>query len=366
MALTIKALNNDCTFLLTFSPPIAPKDVKSPELFPGAYTVLIDPWLSGAAQIYSPKFSSQEHVEPSCIASLDELPEPDLILISQDKPDHCHEETLCQLSPHIRSTILGPVAAAKKIRSWQHFDFSCVQTLRKYSRRKDETVFRIEIPPFSPSGSPGEVTVSLLTPKRDFHGIHNAIGITYRPPCSVLSLNMRSYVNIPQTPTSPHAVVRPMTPRVVAARANTIFPSPYNNHEKTISVLYSPHGLPYETIKPWASTHLVNEAALPLAALIHSFVQIDIPWYMGGNMAAGGLGGLEIAKNLLPKVWIGAHDEEKKSQGIVTRWIWRKEFGVEDIKKRLWGEMDAANPRLGSHTDVIKLESGKGFRIEAR
>jgi hypothetical protein len=365
MALTVKALNNDTSFLLIFTPPIAPKDVKSPELFPGAYTILVDPWLKGTAEIFSPKFSVQEHSEPSCLASLEELPEPDMVLVSQHQPDHCHQGTLTQLSPHYRSMILAPAAAVKKIRSWRHFDFSCVQTLRKYNEKKDETVFRIEIPPFSPSGSPGEVTISLLAAKRDFHGIHNGIGITYRPPCSVLSLNMRSYVNLPKTPSSPSSLMRPMTPRVVAARANTIYPSPYNNHEKTISVLYSPHGVSYDVVKTWASNHLVNEAALPLAALMHSFVQVDIPWYMGGNMATGCPGGLEIAKNLLPKVWIAAHDEEKKVGGFATRGIKRTEYTADEIKKKLYGELDTANPRLGSHTDVVKLLSGKDLRIEA-
>src|ERR1700761_7082710 len=133
MALTIKALNNDSSFFLIFAPPITPKDAKSPEQFPGAYTILIDPWLSGPAQIIGPKFSTQEHLEPSCIASLGELPEPDMILVSQDKPDHCHEGTRCQLSPHIPSLILGTPAAAKKIRSWQHFDFGNIQALQKYN-----------------------------------------------------------------------------------------------------------------------------------------------------------------------------------------------------------------------------------------
>jgi len=81
-------------------------------------------------------------------------------------------------------------------------------------------------------------------------------------------------------------------------------------------------------------------------------------------MATGSPGGLEIAKNLLPKAWIGAHDEAKKSAGIATRKIWRKEFDLEEIRKKLWGEMEAAAPRLGTRTEVVKLESGKEFRVD--
>src|SRR3954453_6534112 len=110
MALTIKAINNDTSFLLTFAPPIAP--AASSGRFPGAFTILIDPWISGPAKI-SPNLSVIERPSPACIISLEDLDEPDMILISQDKPDHCHEETLCQLSPHTGSTILATPAAAK-------------------------------------------------------------------------------------------------------------------------------------------------------------------------------------------------------------------------------------------------------------
>ncbi|KAF2427674.1 hypothetical protein EJ08DRAFT_671571 [Tothia fuscella] len=365
MALTLKALNNDTSFLLTFYPSIVPKDVKSPESFPGAYTILIDPWLSGPAEILGPRFSSQEHAGDSCFKSLRELPEPDMILISQDKPDHCHQETLCELSPHVNSLILAPLKAVKKIKSWRHFDYNLVHTLRRYSSKHD-TIFRIEIPAFSSAGSPGEVTISLLAPKNDIIGTHNAIGITYRPPCSVLSMNLGSYLIIPQSePPSPDSMDRPQTPRIISATANTIYPSPYNTREKTISLLYSPHGLPYSIIKPWASTHLVSEAALPLTALIHSFVQVDMPFYMGGNMATGVPGGLDIAQNLFPRVWVGAHDEEKLVKGVVSGSIQRKEFDIDDARKSL-GARSGLKKGLEWNTEMIVLEAGEERRIDGR
>jgi hypothetical protein len=362
MALTIKALNNDTSFLLIFTPPITPKKNKSPEQFPGAYTILIDPWLSGPAQIIGRKFSHQEHPEPSCISSLQELPEPDMILISQSQPDHCHKKTLCDLSPDTHSLILGPPGAGKKIRSWKHFNNDNIYSLKTYNSKKEDSVFRIEIPSFSPSGSPGEVTVALLEPKRDLTGVHNAIGITYRPPYSVLSLKTTSYVDLPLTPTSLSSISPTFltstsslpSPRFLSARANTIYPSPYNNIEKTISVLYSPHGVPYSTIEPWASAHLVREAALPLLALIHSFTQVDMPWYMGGNMATGSPGGLEIARNLMPRCWVGAHDERKVVEGWMTRGIGRKDFEAKDISRR-----------LGGKTEVMTLEAGMEVRVDS-
>jgi hypothetical protein len=360
MALTIKALNNDTSFFLIFTPPIAPKKNKRPEQFPGAFTILIDPWLSGPAQIIGRKFSHQEHPEPACISSLQELPEPDLVLISQSQPDHCHEKTLCEFSPDTPSLILGTPGAIKKVRSWKHFDDGNIDALKPYSWKKKESVYRIEIPSFSPSGSSGEVTIALLEPKRDLTGVHNAIGITYRPPYCVLSMSTSSYIDLPITPNSLPSSPNPLTPtsslpspRIISSRANTIYPSPYNNMEKTISVLYSPHGVPYSTIAPWVSTHLIREAALPLLGLIHSFTQVDMPWYLGGNMATGSPGGIEIARNLMPKVWIGAHDEKKMVKGMMTRGIERLDFEAKDI-----------GAILGDATEVLTLDAGMEVRVD--
>ena len=398
MALSIKALNNDTSFLLTFAPSITPSDVKTPELFPGAYTILIDPWLSGPATILSQKFSVQEHTSPSCIESLRDLPEPDMVLISQDKPDHCHEETLCQLSPHVRSIILGPSKACKKIRGWRHFDLGCVQCLKPYNPRDPTTVFRLEIPPFSANGTPGELTVCLLEPKRDLSGLHNAIGLTYRPPSSVLSVNLNSYKNLappssspttatgisppspvdsPTSPTSNPPLPpppssdtlsdpRPKTPKFVSATANTIVPSPNpstRQTEKTLSVLYTPHGVPYAALEPWATAHLVTLAALPPTLFLHGFNAVEAPWYLGGNMMAGLPGGLEIVRKLLPRVWVGVHDEEKKLRGAMAGTVRKTGFGLEEVEKRV-GEALGGEGKGGKRvTEVVRLESGKEMRL---
>jgi hypothetical protein len=128
MSLTVKSLNGDTAFLLTFSPPVAP--LSSPGLFPGSFTILIDPWLVGPSIILNSIFSISHQKAQPCISHLKELEyEPDLILISQDKPDHCHEETLRQLPPDCESTILATPPAAKKIRSWKHYRPELVHAL---------------------------------------------------------------------------------------------------------------------------------------------------------------------------------------------------------------------------------------------
>jgi len=217
MSLTVKHLNGDTTFLLTFSPidqrPHSSPD--SPYQAPGTFTVLIDPWLSGASSMWHPKFLLSKHTTPACIRSLSHIPEPNVVLISQVKPDHCHEATLRQLDPTSPITsILAEPAAAKKIRGMKHFHPSMVHNLRPYSEKNPDSVIRFYIPPTMAGGIPGEATISFIPAKIDVPGVHNAIGITYRPP----STNQ--------------AAVRPFTPR--ALNLHTSFPlSSHAQHHNT-------------------------------------------------------------------------------------------------------------------------------------
>ena len=370
MSVTVKNLNADSSFLLTFSPPIALSS--SPGLFPGSFTILIDPWIRGASKILSPKFNHSFHTIPPCITSLAQIPQPDLVLISQDKPDHCHEETLRTLSPRADTLILGTSTAAKKIRSWKHFAPEAIDSLKAYNDKNDSTVYRITIPPISSSGSPGVVTITLLPAKRDLTGLHNAIGITYRAPCSVLSARAGSYINLPPTPPEspppPRSAqsARPATPsRLVSASPRTIYPSPYNNREKTISVLYSPHGVPYNIVKSYVCAHLLEEAALPLTCLLHCFNRLENPWYLGGLVAAGAPSGVQLARNLYAKSWISAHDENKENRGVATKKVKIRAYTVEEIEDLLFRDGgNRGGKKAKCTTKVVQLDAGEEMKVE--
>ena len=360
MSLTCKSLNGDTAFLLTFSPPIAP--VSSPGLFPGSFTILIDPWLVGAATILSSLFSISEQTTKPCMSSLKELEhEPDLVIISQDKPDHCHEETLRQLPKECESTILAIPSAAKRIRSWKHFRPELVQALPKYVRGDSQSLFRLVLPPLSPRGTCGEVTVTWMPARRDISGLHHAIGITYRPPCSVLSATPGRYLDLPELPLSPPA--SPRSFRTVSSSSRTLVPSPSNDREKTMSVIYSPHGVSYDVIRPYAASHLVTEAALPLSTLIHSFDRVENPWYLGGNISAGSPGGIQIAHGLCAQAWISAHDADKNNRGLSVKQTRVGKYAVEEIKRLLQQE-EGEKRGTKLQVDVVALASGEEHRIE--
>lgn len=379
MSLRIKHLNADSSFLLVFSPAGAPNNTTV--RYPGSFSILVDPWLSGPSTVWHEKFAHTHHVIPACLDSLADLPEPDLVLVSQDKPDHCHRATLMQLPPNVSTLILAPPAAAAKIRSWHHFNPRRVQSLRSFDDRRD-TVVRIPIPSFSPSGADGELTVSLITSRFDLTGLHNAIGITYRPPSSALSQKHGTFVTLPLTPpTTPPAHRSPDPDPLSRSRAILLPPqrpptnlhdTPLGSREKTLSLIYTPHGIDYSFLKPYCTSHLLLELALPLTALIHSFARTTNPWYFGGNISTGASGGIEIARNLFARAWVGAHDEDKHNTGFVVRSLKVERTDLEAVRKELSAGQspgkafrEARRKRIVRDTVLLDLGAGEEFVLTA-
>ncbi|KAI9786784.1 MAG: hypothetical protein M1816_007791 [Peltula sp. TS41687] len=361
MSLTVKHLNADSTFLLTFRPhppstsyPFPP----SPGPVPASFSIIIDPWLTGPSTIYHSKFAISRHRHPPCIASLRDLPEPDLIIISQAKPDHCHEETLRRLpagDKNTKTTILAHPGAAKIIRSWNHFPPEKVQTLRRYDPKRDEeSLWRFKIPPTTPTGTPGEVTVALMQKRLDITGVHSAIGITYQPPTTPASTPHLPPFPINLFPPSP-----PDSPGSVTLVADDMSDNP---SDRPLSVLYSPHGISHRSVQPWASDHLRPLGGVPLTLLLHSFDEVRQPWFLGGTISRGLPGGLKLAELLRARSWIAAHDEDKFNAGVVGVTLETRKYDrldADDVWRR--GDDDARR----HHTEMHTLDSGAELLLDA-
>ncbi|KAH8648961.1 hypothetical protein BGZ60DRAFT_203932 [Tricladium varicosporioides] len=339
MSLTVKHLNSDASFLLTLQPisPFPP----TPGFSPKTFTILLDPWLTGPSKIWHPKFSISRQKAPACVSSLAELPEPDLVIISQSKSDHCHQETLTQLPPHLgKAIILAEPAAAKIIRGWKYFDTDKVVTLPKWEDprlRKAPTIHRIPIERLSPSGSAGEVTIAYLPQRGDITGLHSAVGITYRPPTGTIN-------TLPLTP--------PSSPGSFKSRASN------SANDRALSVIFSPHGISYKTLSPYVTSHLISEAALPLTALLHCFDKVTNSWYLGGNICSGFPGGLEIAQNLCAKAWISAHDGDKETTGFASNRIVVEKYERSHVESVVSPRSEKfPNRRMG--TEAIVLDIGE-------
>ncbi|KAI6801235.1 hypothetical protein D0861_04577 [Hortaea werneckii] len=244
MSLTVEKLNDDATFIFAFAPPFAPQT--NNRKFPGAFTILVDPWLQGSSAYLHPSFQEAQHTGRCMINSLSDLQEPpDLIIISQEKPDHCHQETLCSLPKNTTTTILATPPAAKKIQSWGYFDEDTVQVLRPYNPKDGDTVFRASIPSYTTSSSEGEITVANVVTKYDVTGLHNAIGITYRSPGSILSALKRESVNLTELlkNQSPRPSTAPTQPKLRQSKSASRL-TLGRNKDASLSAPSTPKGRP--------------------------------------------------------------------------------------------------------------------------
>ncbi|KAE8447630.1 hypothetical protein EG329_010601 [Mollisiaceae sp. DMI_Dod_QoI] len=338
MSLTIKHLNTDASFLLTFQPilPFPPTPGQSRN-----FTIVIDPWLSGPSNIIHPFFSSTKNKEASCISSLTELPEPNLIIISQSMPDHCHKSTLTTLPKHGgKFLILAEPSAAKLIRSWKHFDPSQVLTLKEWTKPKNNTsstnIHHISLPPLTTQGSPGEITITLLK-EGDASGLKNAIAITYLPPTSGIDLDL----DLLTPPSSPFSPTHPNS-------STTSIQHPTSNSPQTLSLLHIPHGISLPTLLPFLTSHhpppntnTNTNPFLPLTALLHCFDTIQNPKWLGGNICTGAPSGIPIAERLQAKLWISAHDGDKEVKGVANKKLRIRRWERGEIAERV-------SPRVGT------------------
>ncbi|OQN98907.1 hypothetical protein B0A48_15253 [Cryoendolithus antarcticus] len=337
MSVEVRQLNADSTFLWKFRGP------KSSGLPIGTshdtvFTVLIDPWLVGECSYLHPGFQKSQHTLEPATASLADLKEDvNLILISQDKPDHCHRQTLCSLPRDKHVKILATAAAAKKIKSWQHFESKDITALPAFAAKQMEaTLHRVSLPASDPTNLPGEITISHMPTRSDITGLHNALGITYRPP------GCRTGATISKDDEPWHCPVH------------------------TISLLYTPHGVAPACVQPWL-THVLQRTGRepPLTALFHSLTEeINLP-FLGGKVIAGASGGLELMKEVAARYWISSHDGEKENSGWSVKWLTTKRHSAADIEAKLEAGRIAGKVLALGNGGCTTLESGNEAHCSA-
>ncbi|UNI14739.1 hypothetical protein JDV02_001340 [Purpureocillium takamizusanense] len=396
MALTVKQLNGDAAFLLSFEPLEGPS--AAPWATPEPFRILLDPWLEDSYSI-NPKASFASHVQVACVSSLQQLAQPDLVIITNARSEHCNETTLRQLPPTGSKTlILAEPAAAKLIRSWKYFDEDMVRTLERWETRTKnrDTVVRIPVPPQVCGGNEGEVTVSLIHQKRDLTGLHSAVGITYRPPPPHASIFRRQATTPPKSPTASISDLPPQipTPRLsllqtpdspVSAMLGAFTPPaspdfmklrnvrslasiPPQARNRAVSLIYSPYGTSYNCMEPYVTSHLLAEAALPLTTMLHPFDTVPHPWGLSGNIGAGITAGLETARLSGVRSWISARDG-KNVGGLAGKLVYRKKYPREEAEEVIRQALGQSTPRSsagyargkkpGRPTETLALSQGE-------
>ena len=176
---------------------------------------------------------------------------------------------------------------------------------------------------------------------------------------------------LPNTPLSPFYPLTPTTSLPTTHRPKTPFsPTSTIAGPKTISILYVPHGISYSALQPWATSHLVSTAALPLTLLLHPFDSVRNLWFLGGHVIQGGQQGAEIAKALMAKQWISTHDGAKEEGGWLVKKVVKRVFSRDEVSRILedgdrgWDyrrTLDNQKPRTG--VEVLKV--GQEIAISA-
>ncbi|KAI3332421.1 hypothetical protein HD806DRAFT_480493 [Xylariaceae sp. AK1471] len=332
-------INADTTWLLQLP---YPEGVSRP---PGRshFNVLLDPWLQGPQSDGGRWFSIQWHVVPPSVPTIGELNvllgelergivphDPrnsaeteeqgaearkeqkqdsfiDVVAISHEFTDHCHEATLRELPSS--TPIFAPDKAARLVRSWKHFD----------------TV--IDMPAFS----------SVET--KDWR---SALSCAPLPP----------WVGIGRVVTPGNALYYHSALMVAWAG-----PTPDEKANGGDAIIYSPHGIHAGELSGMRGT------GLRTLALLHGLDDVRI-WMMK-QLNLGAVNGVAAARECGAKYWVATHDEVKKGGGFIspllrrTRWLIADAVKKEGQKGLVKGVDDDDGQAAGY--DFVELGSGDGL-----
>ncbi|KAK7997361.1 hypothetical protein PG989_005401 [Apiospora arundinis] len=291
-------LNADTTWLVSL--PYPPTATKKPVAAAVAnsrsrFNILLDPWLQGPQSDVASWFSTQWHLVAPSVQTIDELnillieveqgeeaakeaktqqqtdsSKPasliDVVAISHEFTDHCHEATLKELPRE--TPVFATEKAAELIRTWRHFD-SVITT-----------------PGFSSDTRDWQKTLS-VSPLPDWVGIGRVI----------TAGNALYYHSADDDQSS-------------------------NTADAAAAVVYSPHGIKASDLAS------VKSAGIETRALLHGLHNVRI--WMTKQLNLGALNGLEAVRASGAKYWIATHDEVKKGGGFIAPLLRRTQYTVAD------------------------------------
>ncbi|GAO16098.1 uncharacterized protein UV8b_02490 [Ustilaginoidea virens] len=404
MALTIRKLNGDASFLLTLEP--IELGLLGAATSPEPFRILLDPCLTAPPGRPDAKLSSSKRDAPYP-ATLENLPEPDVIIISSNRGDHCNESTLRYFAHRgAQSLVLAEPTAARTIKNWRYFEQGRVLSLLPWQdprRTGQDNAIRMPIPARVIGGNEGMVTVAFITRKRDRKRLHSAIGITYRPASSGPAVSRRPTSTIISKPSAaapslasqtgslarlgrldsptlpPLPAFKPLASpsipdlRTIRTSRSMASLSPHAR-DRGVSVIFSPHGIPYTGVEPYATSHLLAEAALPLTALLHCFDTVSRPWWLGGDLTTGFDNGQEIIAKLGARAWVSTYDGDKGVTGLTARFTRHKKYSRDDVRQLVQGTADAGaaghkstaqnnNKMIERRTEVLSLSIGEDVTL---
>ncbi|KAI0133014.1 hypothetical protein BJ170DRAFT_269472 [Xylariales sp. AK1849] len=311
-------LNADTTWLLTLPYPHSAERPAGRSRF----NVLLDPWLQGPQSDVASWFSTQWHVVAPSVETIVELngllaevegasvtqeageQTPsyiDVVAISHEFTDHCHEATLKELPRDV--PVFATEKAADLIRSWKHFGKV------------------ITTPGFSPST----------------HDWRKTLSLDPLPP----------WISIGRVITSGNALYYHSA--VMIAFDQDPYPVSTEQGTKTSAVVYSPHGVKSSDLEA------VKSAGIHTLALLHGLHDVRI--WATKQLNLGALNGLEAVRASDAKYWVATHDEVKKGGGFISPLLRRTKYTVADAINKEAKSLGKKAPDY----KFVELASGEGL-----
>jgi hypothetical protein len=225
----------------------------------------------------------------------------DAVVVSHEFTDHMHKETLLEVPASV--PILTASKAASIIKSWKYFDVVVTLPTNLTGKSRDWRVTSVEpLLLWLGISRLGQDKVDLLY-------YHSAVMIAF-----------------------------------CGAGKDGI-----DEAGEAEAVIYTPHGITPEDLKPVATT----EPPIRTLALLHGLHDVRI----GPRLNLGAHNGLKVQRLTKAKYWVGTHDEVKRGGGRVSWFLKRQVYTVrEAIEKEIEENGDADD----SLTDVHFAELGNG------
>lgn len=309
-------LNADTSWLLQLPYPAS----AAPPAGRRCFNILIDPWLQGPQSDVASWFSTQWHVVPPAVHTIDELDAllatiegvaregaaargslVDAVAISHEFTDHCHEATLRELP---RGTpVFATELAADLIRSWEHFD--TVVTTPGFSSETRSWQEALSCPPL-----PDWLGIGRVITAGNALYYHSAVIVAFRGEATGDGEGLES-----------------------------------------AAVIYSPHGIKATDLE------FLRSAGLATKALLHGLHDVRI--WMTKQLNLGALNGLEAVRACGAKYWIATHDEVKTGGGFIAPLLRRTQYTLQDAVNHEAKAMGAEAPRY----QFVELGSGDGLQL---
>ncbi|CAI6339756.1 unnamed protein product [Periconia digitata] len=313
------------------------------------YNILIDPWLQGPQSDVARWFSQQWHAIESAVKDIAEVEELakqieilsgggvrtgkgrrksrdvgaeveswiDAVAISHEFTDHCHQDTLLEVHPNV--PVFATQEAAKLISSFNHF--------RSVTTTPTFTSASPDWHDYSLLELPSWLTITRLTAANDALDYHSALLITFA-----------THPFLPTTPRKRSSL------SIYGDEPSSTAPEPAE------CVIYTPHGIPHTALTPIAAA----DPPLHTLAFLHGLHDVSISAAQQLNL--GAKNGVLAQRLLRAKYWVATHDEVKKGGGLVSWFLRRKVWTLEDALKEAKAEMSGSNELDDDEFEGVKLE----------